>query len=246
MSPTLGYLNPEAYGERIVTGLTFGSSASGINEKSLEDLREVVGAANASRILSEAVYIISTGNNDFLQYLNLNILSNFESNREKFRQNLLNTLSKFIQELQLLGAKKIGVVSLPPLGCLPFERTLHGGGKGISLEYMNKEASIFNMDLKKLLTEMNETDGTRIAYLDSYKLLLNASTQPAEYGFVEGRRGCCGSGFIEASIFCTEFSVGTCTNASKYVFWDTFHPTDRMNSILAQSLLTQAVQQGLA
>ncbi|GLJ48387.1 hypothetical protein SUGI_1021490 [Cryptomeria japonica] len=265
MSPTLGYLNPEAYGERIVTGVTFASSASGINDDTgktfnilnlkdqlnlykqyREDLRRVVGAANASRILSKAIYIISTGNNDYLQYFNLNILSENESNRKELRTHLLSTLSMFIKELQSLGAKKIAVLSLPALGCLPFERTLHGGGKGICVEYMNKEASIFNMNLKKLLTKMNETDGTRIAYLDSYGLLLSAATHPAQYGFVEGRRGCCGTGFIEASIFCTEFSVGTCLNASKYVFWDSFHPSDRMNSILAQSLLTQAVQQGLA
>ena len=83
----------------------------------------------------------------------------------------------------MLGAKKFGIVSLPPLGCLPFERTWHGAGrKGNCAEYMNEEASIFNMDLKKLLTKMNETDGIRIAYLDSYMLLLSASTHPARYG----------------------------------------------------------------
>lgn len=36
--------------------------------------------------------------------------------------------------------------------------------------------------------------------------------------------GCCGTGYLEASFLCNPDSL-TCPDASKYVFWDSIHPT---------------------
>eukprot|EP01018_Ginkgo_biloba_P019044 Gb_02374 [translate_table: standard] len=262
MSPTIACLNPEARGHRIVDGVTFASAASGFyngtaklfNVLSLgaqlemykryqKDLVSVVGAANASRILSEAIYVISTGSNDYLQSYYLNVFLRLEYNRRQFRNYLLNVLSDFLKELRGLGARRIAVVSLPPMGCLPSQITLHGGGKQTCVQHLNKEAATFNIKLKRLLRRLGQGQTYRLAYLDTYTLLLDAANRPAKYGFVEARRGCCGSGLLEASVFCNKFSVGTCSDASKYMFWDSFHPSDRMNFLLAQSLLSQALQQ---
>lgn len=60
-------------------------------------------------------------------------------------------------------------------------------------------------------------------------------------GFAEARRACCGTGLIETSILCNIKSVGTCTNASEYVFWDGFHPTEAANKILSDSLLASGI-----
>ncbi|MFS8007320.1 putative GDSL lipase/esterase, SGNH hydrolase superfamily [Helianthus anomalus] len=60
-------------------------------------------------------------------------------------------------------------------------------------------------------------------------------------GFFESRRGCCGSGIVETSLFCNARSIGTCSNATGYVFWDGFHPTEAANQILAQNLLEQGL-----
>lgn len=57
-------------------------------------------------------------------------------------------------------------------------------------------------------------------------------------GFFEARKACCGTGLVETSILCNAESSGTCRNASEYVFWDGFHPTDAANKILSDDLLT--------
>jgi len=50
-------------------------------------------------------------------------------------------------------------------------------------------------------------------------------------GFDEVDQGCCGSGYIEATFLCNEFSL-VCSDPSKFVFWDSIHPTEKAYSRL--------------
>ena len=45
-------------------------------------------------------------------------------------------------------------------------------------------------------------------------------------GFDEVHSGCCGSGYIETAFMCNKASY-VCSDASKYVFWDSIHPTEK-------------------
>lgn len=58
-------------------------------------------------------------------------------------------------------------------------------------------------------------------------------------GFFESRRACCGTGTLETAVLCNDRSVGTCSNATEYVFWDGFHPSEAANQVLAGDLLQQ-------
>lgn len=58
-------------------------------------------------------------------------------------------------------------------------------------------------------------------------------------GFFESRRACCGTGTVETSVLCDARSIGTCSNATEYVFWDGFHPSEAANKVLAGDLLEQ-------
>lgn len=60
-------------------------------------------------------------------------------------------------------------------------------------------------------------------------------------GFFESRKACCGTGTIETSLLCNARSVGTCSNATQYVFWDGFHPSEAANQLLAGALLEQGI-----
>lgn len=61
-------------------------------------------------------------------------------------------------------------------------------------------------------------------------------------GFTEATKGCCGTGAVETtSLLCNPHSVGTCKNASQYVFWDSVHPSEAANQILADSLIIQGI-----
>lgn len=60
-------------------------------------------------------------------------------------------------------------------------------------------------------------------------------------GFAEARRACCGTGLLETSILCNQKSIGTCANASEYVFWDGFHPSEAANQVLAGDLIAAGI-----
>lgn len=84
-------------------------------------LKEYVGDEKANKIVSEALYLISLGTNDFLEnyYVNPDRQSQFTiSQYEDF---LVGLARNFIQELYGLGARKISLSGLSPMGCLPLE-----------------------------------------------------------------------------------------------------------------------------
>lgn len=56
-------------------------------------------------------------------------------------------------------------------------------------------------------------------------------------GFEVAEIGCCGTGAFEAGIFCHPDNPFTCTDADKYVFWDSIHPTEKTNKIVSHYLL---------
>ncbi|CAN1336162.1 GDSL esterase/lipase At1g71250 [Linum perenne] len=62
-------------------------------------------------------------------------------------------------------------------------------------------------------------------------LLLNRVDVGAGFNVVD--RGCCGIGRNQGQITCLPYAV-PCTNRNGYVFWDAFHPTQAVNSILAR------------
>lgn len=55
-------------------------------------------------------------------------------------------------------------------------------------------------------------------------------------GFEEVSSGCCGTGFLEASFLCNPKSY-VCPDASKYIFWDSIHPTEKAYYLVFQALL---------
>lgn len=55
-------------------------------------------------------------------------------------------------------------------------------------------------------------------------------------GFEVIDRGCCGTGKIEVAELCNP-STPLCEDVTKYVFWDSFHPTEKTYKILADYVI---------
>lgn len=55
-------------------------------------------------------------------------------------------------------------------------------------------------------------------------------------GLEETSRGCCGTGLLEAGPLC-EPSSRTCDDVSKYLFFDSVHPSQKAYSVIARSTL---------
>ncbi|XP_059075353.1 GDSL esterase/lipase At5g03820-like [Cryptomeria japonica] len=279
-------LDPEFQGQKLMTGASFGSSASGyvdststpLNVLPLERqvknfkhykvrLAEEFGYETTNRTIAQALFAISGGTNDFANNYFTSPLTRKKYTVEQFQDLLLESLTVFIQvkvfsymttvsfhifkilrcinlvlcdqNVYSEGATTVAIVGLPPFGCLPSQITLHNIVENTCVEEFNEVASSFNAKIKALVEKMRPNfPRALIAYLDIYDKLLDIIKSPTKYGFEEPRKGCCGTGLLEAAISCNPSTI-SCLNPSKYVFWDSFHPTTECYQIIANDLFQQ-------
>ncbi|XP_039683812.1 GDSL esterase/lipase At5g22810 [Medicago truncatula] len=227
-----------------------------------EELVKLIGKENATSIISGAAYLLVDGSGDFAQNYFINpILQNIYTPYQ-FSDVLMQEYYNFIQNLYALGARKIGVTTLPPIGCMPFIITKFGYHSNKCVETINNVALDFNKKLN-LTTEnlIKKLPGVKLVIFDIYQPLYELIIRPSDYGtkynysllinlflcvklihagFFEARKGCCGTGLLEVATLCNKISIGTCADASKYVFWDSFHPTEATNKILMDHLIPAA------
>lgn len=58
-------------------------------------------------------------------------------------------------------------------------------------------------------------------------------------GFEVVEKGCCGTGNIEVLMLCKY--GGTCEDDTKYLFWDSYHPTERGYRILVDQMMKKYI-----
>lgn len=89
------------------------------------------------------------------------------------------------QDLYNLGARRIGVFSLPPIGCLPSQRTLEGGAQRECVEKYNDLAELFNNKLSMEITSLSQNlPFAKMVYVDGYYLPLDMIQNPTKYGML--------------------------------------------------------------
>ncbi|XP_009625753.1 GDSL esterase/lipase At5g22810 isoform X1 [Nicotiana tabacum] len=255
------YLSKKAKGKNLLIGANFASGSSGYYDttsrlydaiplsKQLEFYKEyqkklvvIAGKVNATSIINGSIHLVSAGSSDFVQNYYINPLLYKVYTPDQFSDILVKSYTKFILELYGLGARKIGVTTVPPIGCLPASITIFGKDSNHCVKKMNKVAVSFNNKLNSTSINLQKNlSGLNLVVLDIYQPFLDLVTHPADNGFFEARKACCGTGLLETSILCNAKSPGTCANASEYVFWDGFHPTEAANKILANDLLISGI-----
>ncbi|KAI3908725.1 hypothetical protein MKW98_029275 [Papaver atlanticum] len=256
------YLSPQASGKNLLIGANFASAGSGYYDKTsiqsnaipltqqLEYYKEykgklakVAGAAKAATIIKEALYIVSEGSSDFALNYYVNPFLNKLYTPDQFSTFLVGIYSSFIENLYGLGARRIGVTSLPPLGCFPAMITLLGHGEKGCVARLNTDAQGFNKKVGAATVQLQKKfPDLKIAIFDIYTPFLDLVQSPAKNGFTEAKKGCCGTGAVETTSFlCNVKSPGTCSNATQYVFWDAVHPSQAANQVLADALILQGI-----
>lgn len=88
-----------------------------------------------------------------------------------------------IQDLYGLGVRRIGVTSLPPLGCLPASITLFGFGNNGCVSRLNNDAQGFNKKLNTAASKLQkQLSGLKLAVFDIYKPLSDLVSNPSNSG----------------------------------------------------------------
>ncbi|XP_033511976.2 GDSL esterase/lipase At2g24560-like [Nicotiana tomentosiformis] len=257
------YLQPNLSTNELCTGINFASAGSGYDdltstitstipiskqleyfEEYLEKIKGVVGKTEAEKIVKGGLVIISCGTNDFVfNFYDIPTRRLQFSTISKYQDFLLEKLQSFVKELYDLGCRMIVLNGLPPIGCLPIQMTAKSPLLRTCIENENFDAQLYNQKLKKLLPQLQaQLPGSTILYANTYNPLLDLINNPQQYGFEKTKRGCCGSGLLEAGPLCTSLSP-VCSNTSQYVFFDSVHPTEatyyKLTEYLVKDFLSQ-------
>ncbi|CAN8317529.1 unnamed protein product [Cochlearia groenlandica] len=265
LKPTLpAYLSPLVKPVDLLTGVSFASAGGGLDDKTARQsltltldkqwslfeeavckMKSLVGDLETKRVIKNGLFVISAGTNDMVYNVYDNALGRLVSVSD-YQDYLLSKVEAFIQRLHEVGARRIAIVGLPPIGCLPVQVTL-GALTSLPLprifkhricaENQNDDSRLYNQKLQKLNFRLSQRlGGTKVLYLDIYTPLMDMIKHPRKYGLEETLKGCCGTGLLEAGPLCKQFSK-TCDDVSKYLFFDSVHPSQKAYSVIASFAL---------
>ncbi|PIN09133.1 Triacylglycerol lipase [Handroanthus impetiginosus] len=262
LRPTVpAYLDPAYNISDFSVGVTFASAGTGYDNatsdvlgviplwKELEyykeyqgRLRAYLGEEKANDAITNALYVISMGTNDFLENYYTLPETRSQYTVDAYQTFLIGIARNFIINLHSLGARKISLGGLPPMGCMPLERAQNLANDNDCMETYNIVAMSFNGKLYDLVRKLNkEIPGLQLVFSNPYYVLLQIITKPSLYGFEVSQMACCATGMFEMGYACNERNPLTCTNANKFVFWDAFHPTEKTNQIVADHVIKTAL-----
>ncbi|XP_027330935.1 GDSL esterase/lipase At2g04570-like [Abrus precatorius] len=259
------YLDPSYNISDFATGVTFASAATGYDNatsavlsviplwRQLEyykgyqkKLSAYLGESKANETIAEALHMMSLGTNDFLENYYTMPGRASQYTPQQYQTFLAGIAENFIRNLYGLGARKISLGGLPPMGCLPLERTTNIVGGNDCVSRYNDVALEFNDKLKNLTTKLNqELPGLNLVFSNPYYVMLHIIRKPEVYGFESTSVACCGTGMYEMGYACSRGGMFSCSDASKYVFWDSFHPTEKTNSIVVKYLMLRVLHKFL-
>ncbi|PWZ22968.1 GDSL esterase/lipase EXL3 [Zea mays] len=256
------YLSSEPLDKHdLVTGVSFASGGTGFDPLtpqlasviSLPDqltmfhdylgkVRDAAGDARVSDILSRGVFAICAGSDDVANtYFTLRARSSYD--HASYARLLVQHATAFVEDLIRVGARRVAFIGIPPIGCVPSQRTMSGGlDRGCSQGH-NEIAVAYNAGMVQQLAALRaKYPDTLLVFMDIYGFLYDMMMHPRSYGFTQSTRGCCGTGLLEVSVLCNGVTSAVCQDVGDYLFWDSYHPTEKAYKILADFVFDNYVK----
>ncbi|XP_076925393.1 GDSL esterase/lipase At4g28780-like [Bidens hawaiensis] len=257
--PTLPYLSPELNGDKLLVGANFASAGIGILPdtgiqfaniirigQQLQNFEEyqsrvsaLIGPDQTERLVNQAVVLITLGGND---YVNNYFLAPITARRlqytiPEFTKYLISEYRKILEQLYNLGARRILVTGSGPLGCVPSQLAL-AGGNGQCAPGPQQAAFLYNPQLVQMIQGLNQELGSNyFVAVNAMKMQKDFISNPQAFGFITSKVACCGQGPFNGVGICNPTS-NLCPNREVYAFWDPFHPTERANKIIVETIYT--------
>ncbi|XP_058201133.1 GDSL esterase/lipase At4g16230-like isoform X1 [Rhododendron vialii] len=255
------YLDPTTTGPVVLQGVSYASGGGGILNhtgkifggrinldaqmdnfaNTRQDIISSIGSPAAMKLFNRALYSITMGSNDFINNYLVPVLSTVEQkliSPQTFVDALISRFRLQLTRLYNMGARKIIVVNVGPIGCIPYQREINPSAGENCVAFPNELAQMFNAPLKDLVAELSANlKGATFIYADVYRIVDDIVQNYKSYGFEIENSACCAvAGKFGGLIPCGPKSK-VCPDRSKYVFWDPYHPTDATNVIIAKRLM---------
>ncbi|KAH7862993.1 hypothetical protein Vadar_011899 [Vaccinium darrowii] len=196
-----------------------------------------MGEDAAAEHISNSIFYISIGTNDYIHYYLRNV-SNVQSLYLpwSFNQFLASTMKEEIKNLYNANVRKVVVMGLAPIGCAPFYLSQYNSNNGECVHMINDMILEFNFVVRYMVEELaQELIDVDIIFCDAFEASMDIIMNNHIYGLNETANACCGLGPYRGWLMCLTPEMA-CSNASNHIWWDQFHPTDAVNEILADNV----------
>ncbi|EFH65081.1 GDSL-motif lipase/hydrolase 6 [Arabidopsis lyrata subsp. lyrata] len=186
-------------------------------------------------IIQESLFLLETGSNDIFNYF-----IPFQTptlSPDAYVNTMLDQVSKTIDQIYKLGARRIAFFSLGPVGCVPAREMLPNVPTNKCFGKMNVMAKIFNTRLEEIVNIIPTKYPGAIAVFGAvYGITHRFQTNPARYGFTDVSNACCGNGTLGGLMQCGREGYKICNNPNEFLFWDFYHPTERTYHLMSKAL----------
>nr|XP_004242242.1 GDSL esterase/lipase 5-like [Solanum lycopersicum] len=195
-------------------------------------LRNEVGETESKEILSNAVYIFSTGSNDIFSALFAN--SSFPHSDTEYVQMIMGNLTSVLKGIYKEGGRKFVMLNVGPIGCIPTIKAFNfqmGVTNGSCMEEITNMTKMFNSALPQMFKKLEkQLRGFKYTIFNFFKVFGDSIDNPTKYGFKISETACCGTGPFRGILSCGEKrqvkEYELCKNVKDYLFFDAVHPTE--------------------
>lgn len=203
------------------------------------------GTSAVDELLSRSLFLISDGGNDVFAFLRRNGTA---SEAPSLYADMLSSYTRHVRALHGLGARRFGIVDVPPLGCVPSVRAASPDGASRCVDGANALARGFNDALRAALANLTASGalpGARYSVGSSYSVVSYFTAHPGAAGFRDVASACCGGGRLNAQAPCAP-NATYCSNRGEYLFWDGVHGTQATSKKGALAIFSAPPKMGFA
>ncbi|KAM3404176.1 hypothetical protein ACQJBY_007328 [Aegilops geniculata] len=203
-------------------------------QTTLNQIKVKLGAGKLASSLGRSIFYVGMGSNDYLNnYLMPNYNTRNEYNGDQYSTLLVQHYTKQLTSLYNLGARRFVIAGVGSMACIPNMRARNP--TNMCSPDVDELIAPFNSKVKGMVDTLNANlPRAKLIYIDNFEMISEVLRSPFNYGFSVVDRGCCGIGRNRGVITCLPF-LRPCPNRNTYIFWDAFHPTERVNVLLGKA-----------
>ncbi|KAJ1376879.1 SGNH hydrolase superfamily [Sesbania bispinosa] len=182
----------------------------------------------AEATINKSLFLISVGSNDIFEFFfNLtksNPINNITLEVQELMTTLMGQYQAHLQNLLNLGARKFGILSVPPLGCVPILRA--NTSDSDCVHELNAIAELFHPALDAVLQNLtSQFPGMKYSLGNTYLITYRMIDNPSPFRLDDVKSACCGNQTVTDGVSCSP-EAQVCENRSVFLFWDQYHPTE--------------------